>query len=150
VDVYLPKEGKDEVAVCTKCRAAFWEKRWFTDEAEAARLTAGRPVTKVLCPACQRMKDNNPAGVVSFSGDYLLQHENVILNALKNVEAKTRGKNPLARIMEIRQEGSELTVHTTDEKLAEKLGREIYKSHSGRLSFQWSEDESFVRVNWSR
>lgn len=150
MDVYLPKEGKEEVAVCTKCRAAFWEKRWFTDEAEAARLTAGRAVAKVLCPACQRMKDDNPAGVVTFSGDYLLQHESQILNAIKNVEAKTRAKNPLARIMEIDQDGSLLTVRTTDEKLAEKLGKEIYRSHSGKLSYQWSEDESFVRVNWSR
>ncbi|WP_298273103.1 BCAM0308 family protein [Geobacter sp.] len=149
-DVYLPKEGKEEVALCTKCGAAAWEKRWFFDEAEKAKLTAVHAVTEITCPSCQRMKDNNPAGVVTFSGDYLLQHENLILNAIKNVEAKTRTKNPLARIMEIKQDGSVLTVNTTDEKLAEKLGREIYKSHHGKLNFQWSEDESFVRVNWSR
>lgn len=150
MDVYLPKEGKEEIAVCTKCKAAFWEKRWFTDEAETAKLTAGRVVAKVLCPACQRMKDGNPAGVVTLTGDYLIEHENMILNALRNVEAKARAKNPLARIMEINQEGSVLTVHTTDERLAEKLGKEIYKSHSGKLNFQWSEDQSFVRVSWSR
>lgn len=96
------------------------------------------------------MQDNNPAGIVTFSGDYLLQHEELILNAVKNIEAKSRAKNPLSRIMEIGQEGNVLTVRTTDEKLAERLGREIYKSHSGKLGFQWSEDENFVRVNWSR
>lgn len=149
-DVYLPAEGKEEAVACTGCKAIFWGKRWFSEGDEGVKLPAGHVPGKVVCPACQRMKDNNPAGVVTLSGDYLLQHEEVILNAVKNIEAKTRTKNPLARIMEIGQEGKVLTIRTTHEKLAEKLGREIYKSHSGKLNFQWSEDESFVRVNWSR
>lgn len=146
-DAYLPAQGKEDVAVCTGCGAVSWGKRWFS---EGAKLPAGHVPSKVVCPACQRMKDDNPAGVVTLAGDYLLQHEEVILNAVRNVEAKTRAKNPLARIMEIGQEGTVLTIRTTHEKLAEKLGREIYKSHSGTLNFQWSQDESFVRVNWSR
>ncbi len=149
-DVYLPAEGKEEAVVCTGCKATFWGKRWFSEGDEGVKLSADHVPRKAVCPACQRMKDNNPAGVVTFSGDYLLQHEEVILNAVKNIEAKTRAKNPLARIMEIGQEGDVLTIRTTHEKLAEKLGKEIYKSHSGKLGFQWSEDESFVRVNWTR
>ena len=149
-DVYLPSEGKEEAVVCTGCKATFRGKRWFSEGDEGAKLPAGHVPRKAVCPACQRMKDNNPAGVVTLSGDYLLKHEEVILNAVKNIEAKARGKNPLARIMEIGQEGNVLTIRTTDEKLAEKLGKEIYKSHSGKLGLQWSEDESFVRVNWTR
>jgi len=114
------------------------------------KFPAGHEPRKGVCPACQRMKDNNPAGVVTLAGDYLLQHEEGILNAIKKIEARTRAKNPLARIMEIGQEGNVLTIRTTDDKLAEKLGKEIYKSHSGKLGFQWSEDERFVRVNWTR
>ena len=149
-DVYVAAEGKEDVAVCTGCKAVSWGKRWFSEGDEGVKRPAGHVPGKVVCPACQRMKDNNPAGVVTLSGDYLLQHEEVILNAVRNIEAKARAKNPLARIMEIGQEGKVLTIRTTHEKLAEKLGREIYKSHSGTLNFQWSEDESFVRVNWSR
>ena len=149
-DVYLSAEGKEEAVVCTGCKATFWGKRWFSEGSEGAKLPPGHMPGKVVCPACQRMKDNNPAGVVTLSGDYLVKHEEVILNAVRNIEAKTRAKNPLARIMEIGQERKVLTISTTDEKLAEKLGKEIYKSHSGKLGLQWSEDESFVRVNWTR
>lgn len=59
-------------------------------------------------------------------------------------------KNPLSRIMETKQEENMITIMTTDSKLAQKLGRAIYKSHSGKLEYQWSREDSFVRVNWSR
>lgn len=149
-DVYMPSEGREEAVVCSGCGAIFWGKRWFSDGDKAVTIPAGHTTRKGVCPACQRIKDGNPAGVVTFSGDYLLQHGDLILNAIRNIEARTRARNPLARIMEISREGGVLTVSTTDERLAERLGKEIYKSHKGKLGFQWSEDESFVRVNWSR
>ena len=67
-----------------------------------------------------------------------------------NTESRSRIKNPLSRIMEIRQEEDVLTIHTTDDKLAQKLGRDIYKAHSGSLQYQWSNEHNFVRVKWSR
>jgi hypothetical protein len=149
-DVYLPKGGMKEVAECTGCKMLYWNKRWYPGEDESTKLSRDMVRNEVLCPACQRIQDDNPAGIVTFSGDYLVEHENEILNTIRNVEEKARGKNPLARIMEIRQEGNVLTIRTTDEKLAEKLGRDIYKAHSGRLEYQWSKENSFVRVNWSR
>jgi NMD protein affecting ribosome stability and mRNA decay len=149
-DVYLPKEGMKEVSVCTGCHALYWNKRWYVGEAESTKLSADMVRNEVTCPACQRIRDDNPAGVATFSGDYLVAHENEILNTIKNVEEKARAKNPLARIMEIKQEGNVLTVSTTDEKLAEKLGRDIFKAHSGDLELKWNKLESFVRVNWSR
>lgn len=149
-DVYLPKQGMKEVAVCTGCGSLYWNKRWYLNEEQSSGLSGDMIRNEVVCPACQRIHDNNPAGVAIFSGDYLVMHENEILNTIRNVEEKARAKNPLARIMELRQEGKVLTVFTTDDKLAEKLGRDIFKAHSGDLEFQWSKDEGFVRVNWRR
>ncbi|BDV44816.1 hypothetical protein GURASL_37390 [Geotalea uraniireducens] len=145
-DVYLPKGGLKETALCKKCGALYHDKRWTMEGGKPAEGN----VTKVTCPACQRMADNNPAGVATFSGEYLLAHEAEILNSIQNIEAKARQKNPLGRIMEIRQDKNILTVTTTEEKLAQKLGREIFRAHKGELHYQWSHEESFVRVNWSR
>jgi hypothetical protein len=39
---------------------------------------------------------------------------------------------------------------TTLDKLAEKLGKKIYRAHDGELIHQWSRDENYVRVNWKR
>ena len=149
-DAYRQKLGSTETAICKKCGMIYRNKRWLLDEAELNRLSVESGVTKVLCEACQRMADDNPAGVVTLSGSYLQEHENDILNMIKRTEARSRTKNPLGRIMEINQEGNVLTISTTEDKLAQKLGREIYKAHRGELHYQWSHDQEFVRVNWSR
>lgn len=150
LDPYMNDAGVKEVAVCTGCKALYWNKRWYPDETASTGLTNEMIRNDVICPACQRMHDNNPAGIVTYSGDYLLEHEDEILNTIKNTEEKARIKNPLARIMEITQEGGRLTVSTTDDKLAQKLGRDIFKAHSGNLEYQWSREHRFVRVNWNR
>jgi NMD protein affecting ribosome stability and mRNA decay len=149
-DVYLPKGGSKEPALCRKCGAIYRDKRWSIDEEEAKTLKDEGTAVVLTCPACQRMADNNPAGIVTFSGDYLLEHWNDILNIVQRVEAVSRSKNPLGRIMEINQEESILTIATTEDKLAQKLGREVYKAHKGELHYQWSHDEHFVRVSWTR
>jgi len=148
-DVYLPKEGM-EVSYCRKCGLVYRQKRWFIDPVELEKLKSDPSAGKIVCPACQRMSDNVPGGVVTFSGDYLRLHEEEILELIKNKESRSRMKNPLGRIMEIRQEGSVLTISTTEDKLAQKLGKDIYKAHKGELHYQWSHGENFVRVDWKR
>jgi uncharacterized protein YpmS len=52
--------------------------------------------------------------------------------------------------MEIKEENGKITVTTTEDKLAQKIGREIYKSQRGELHYQWSHDQRMVRVAWKR
>jgi len=147
-DVYLTDYGLKEVSVCPECRSFMMNKRWYSPE--DSELMEGKEINEVVCPACRRMSDNLPDGILTLSGDYLLEHEDEILNTLKNEEAKTRKKNPLARIMEIRQEGNVVTIHTTSDKLAQKMGRDIFKAHRGNLHYNWSGNENFLRVSWER
>ncbi|HEX9078659.1 MAG TPA: BCAM0308 family protein [Desulfuromonadaceae bacterium] len=149
-DVYLPKRGMKETAVCGRCHLVYQNKRWLMDEAEARRLLAENQANRGICPACRRMEDSLPAGIATFSGGYFGQHEREILDIIKNTESKSRVKNPLGRVMEIAQEGNVLTVSTTEDKLAQKLGREVYRAHKGELRFQWAQDQNMVRVNWQR
>ncbi len=149
-DVYIPDEGRKEIAVCTGCKSLYKNKRWYLEGDELTKISSEMATNEVVCPACQRIRDDNPAGIVSITGDYLVEHEVEILNTIKNEAEKARAKNPLARIMEIRQEGNVMTIRTTDDKLAQKLGKNIYRAHSGNLEYQWSKDNNFVRVNWNR
>jgi hypothetical protein len=49
------------------------------------------------------------------------------------------------------EEGKDrLVVETTTEKLAQHLGRAVYRAYKGELDFRWSEMNKFVRVYWSR
>ncbi len=149
-DVYLPKAGAKEAALCKECGALYKNKRWSVDEAELKKAKIKNSINTMTCPACKRVADNNPAGVLTFSGEYLVVHKDDILNAIRHIESKSRMKNPLGRIMDISQEKNVLVVTTTEDKLAQKLGREIFKAHRGELNYRWNHEERFVRVNWAR
>jgi NMD protein affecting ribosome stability and mRNA decay len=144
LEPYLPKRGLPEGAHCKGCGIVYHNKRWQKE------TTGEEPSCQVICPACQRMEDDNPAGVVTLSGPYLASHSEEILNSIKQQEAKHREKNPLGRIMEIKTEDGQITVTTTEDKLAQKIGREIYKSQRGELHYKWSHDQRMVRVEWMR
>lgn len=148
-DMYMSKDGM-EVCYCMKCGVINRQKHWVMDPIELVKLKEDPSVGTILCPACQKMRDKVAGGFLTLSGEYLRKHETVILELIKNTEAKSMGKNPLGRIMEITQEGDVVTILTTLDKLAEKLGKEIYKAHSGELTHQWSHAENYVRVYWKR
>jgi hypothetical protein len=149
-NVYLPRKGMKEAAICSSCYLIYQNKHWYLDESEARKFLADSRVRRGTCPACRRMEDSMPAGIATFSGDYFRQHEVEILDIIKNAEISSKAKNPLGRVMEITQEGNVLSVSTTEEKLAQKLGKEVFKAHKGELHYQWSHDQDLVRVKWER
>lgn len=105
---------------------------------------------ELVCPVCRRISDRNPAGIVSLSGDFLAAHESEIRNLITATAQRAAIKNPLCRIMEICNESDGVTITTTDVKLAQKIGQDIFKSHGGLLNYIWSRAETHVRVTWSR
>jgi hypothetical protein len=102
------------------------------------------------CPACRKIADGFPSGVVTLRGGFLQTHRDEILSIVRNEERRARETNPLERIMEIRNGDESVEILTTDEKLAQRIGREIRKAYQGAVSYKWSEDANLVRVNWSR
>jgi NMD protein affecting ribosome stability and mRNA decay len=85
-----------------------------------------------------------------LSGNFLAARKAEIDNLITNTVDISSRKNPLGRIMETTRTKEGITITTTDVKLAQKIGREIFKAHGGDLRFQWNHEEDLVRVNWSR
>ncbi len=149
-DPYIPEGGYPEVSVCDGCHALYRNKRWYLDPAAYAAAKAGGDFHRVTCPACQKIAERYPEGVVTLSGGYLWDHEEEIRSILRNEDSKAMAKNPLERIISIEREGDALIVETTEEKLAEHLGRALHKAHQGDLRVSWSEEHSRCRVSWER
>ncbi|AMV73875.1 BCAM0308 family protein [Desulfuromonas carbonis] len=149
-DPYLPGEGLKEPAVCRSCAAFYRNKRWYLDPQELERLRASAEVHEVTCPACQKIAEHYPEGVVTLRGTYLWNHEEEIRNILRNEEGRAMAKNPLQRIIRMEREGEDLIIETTEEKLAEHLGRALHKAHHGDLQVSWSDDHAICRVTWER
>jgi hypothetical protein len=72
------------------------------------------------------------------------------LRLIANEEKRARGVNPLHRIMGVSEAGGTLEVTTTDEKLAQRIGRELRKACGGTVSYRWSHNDKVLRVRWER
>jgi len=140
------QSGLKEPSYCSECNAVYQHKRWNlvaeSERPEQAHAT--------VCPSCQKIADSFALGIVTLQGDYLWQHEEDIRNMLLNEEQKVRSKNPLARIMRLEREGDRLVIETTEQKLAEHLGRALHKAHQGDLNISRPKDHLNCRVSWER
>jgi hypothetical protein len=150
-DMYLPRGAAQRVSLCGSCHSVYRNKRWYVDADlyEALRKDAG--TADVVCPACLKIRDNFPGGIVTLKGSYIVTHRQGLLSLIRNEEERARAVNPLERVMSVRDDGfGRLIITTTNEKLAQRLGRSIGKAFHGKVSYNWSHDNKLLRVDWER
>ena len=147
---YLAEAGIKEPALCQSCNAVYRQKRWQLDPAVAGRMTRDPAVHWVTCPACLKVAEHYPEGILTLRGSYLWNHEAEIRNILDNAVARFSTRNPLERIIRMERSDDALVIETTDNKLAEQLGRIMQKAHSGELQIDWQGTPVVCRVQWER
>jgi hypothetical protein len=130
---------------CPECGASYHEGRWTWRPAPVDAHQA-------QCPACQRTRDDYPAGLVTLEGEFLRQHREEIEALVRNLEEREKAAHPLKRIMRIR-EGDEasLEIATTDIHLARGIGAALHDAYSGEVDYGLGADvEGLLRVHWRR
>ena len=150
VDPYLPKLDLRESAVCTRCHAIYQRRHWFFDDSLFNRIVVQRQTRQILCPACRKINDNYPEGEVVVRGAFMQSHRDEIMNLVRNEEERAKGLNPLERIVRITEADGRLVVTTTNEKLAQRIGRALHKAYQGEVAYKWSEDTKYARIEWVR
>ncbi|MCK9375372.1 MAG: BCAM0308 family protein [Syntrophobacterales bacterium] len=149
-DPYLPAEGQ-EASLCTQCHALYQEKRWFYDQKLYDRLAGTDKVREIVCPTCRKVNDGYAEGYLSLSGEFFNQHRDEIVKLLEKEASRVGARSVLDRIIRMAPEGADtLVVQTTTDKLAQRLGRAVYRAYKGDLKFHWGEMDYLVRVYWSR
>ncbi len=149
-DPYLLKGAGRKVSVCEGCRAIYMNKRWYS-RGPAYDIAVKKENVTVVCPACLKIRDNFPGGIVTLKGDYVLAHKMDLMKLVKNEEEKARGLNPLERVMSVKENGyGSIVISTTNERLAQRLGRAIRKAFQGEVTYNWSHDNKLARVEWER
>ncbi len=131
-----PAEG----TVCERCGAAFVRKTWR----RAARMSAERPVTWGICPACQQVGRLEGQGRIVLSGTGVMANEDLIRRRIRNIEGRAMDKQPERRVVSVTPveiEGA-LEVLTTSQKLAHRIVHELTKLLGGRATYAWKDDGS--------
>jgi NMD protein affecting ribosome stability and mRNA decay len=149
-DPYQSAAGLREPALCQSCQAVYRQKRWQLDPVLADQLGRDAEAHWVTCPACLKVAEHYPEGILTLRGSYLWNHEAEIRNIIGNTVARFAARNPLDRIIRTQRTDEALIIETTDNKLVEHLGRLLHKAHSGKLRIDWQGAPVVCRVQWER
>jgi NMD protein affecting ribosome stability and mRNA decay len=121
-DLYAMLKAPKGPAICRKCQAIYADKRWHFDTVRAPKLAASTRTRKLVCPACQKIRDDYPEGIVTLKWSGLQDHETEIRGLIANVEPRAVSVNPLDRVMKIVRRKKELEVQTPNDRLAQRPG----------------------------
>ena len=136
-------------AICPRCSAVRAAGHWVHDDDRLNEAKRDEGSDSVLCPGCDRLAKHRVDGVVTLRSRMLTEHREEAMNLIHNVADRASG-NIAARIVDIEDHGAEIQVTTTDQHLAERIGKEFERAFSGELEIQWPKGEEFVRVLWER
>ena len=101
-----PTKTKKRLAdptVCPGCGATYLNGRWTWRQGPV-------DAPRQLCSACQRTRDDYPAGHVTVRGRFALEHRDKILRTVRNAEAREKEDHPINRIMTISEDEKGLII----------------------------------------
>ena len=145
-DPYKPKGKLLEPSVCRQCKAVYHKGRWTWAPVPANSY-------ELLCPACHRIQDNAPSGVLLLTGDFVAKQRDEALALARNEESRAKSEHPLARIIKIEDQveaPAGVVITTTDPHLARRIGEALHHAHRGTFICRYEEDKDLLRANWHR
>ncbi len=142
-DPYQTGAKLPDPTACPDCGAMFRAGRWMWG---APPVDAHRE----HCPACRRIQDDYPAGVLNLSGNFPQEHRNEILGLARNIEVREKKEHALKRIMAISDEEGAIVITTTDAGLARNIGDAIHAAYEGDLGYEYTDGGNLLRVQWKR
>ncbi|MEN8189890.1 MAG: BCAM0308 family protein [Thermodesulfobacteriota bacterium] len=143
-DVYREEQKWPEPTLCSQCQSIFKDGRWQWPD------TTPQEANNVVCPACQRIADNYPAGHIELKGTFLRKHWQEINNLIHNEEKLEKGEHPLERIMAIEETEEFTVITTTGIHIARRIGEAVSRAYKGEFSCTYGDGEKTIRVLWSR
>jgi hypothetical protein len=141
-DPYRRQRKTGDAVVCKECGLVFHGGRWYRGAPPLCNEQSG------LCPACERIRDRDPAGTVRLAGLPDACREE-ILGLIGNVAERETQEHPLERIIEIADEPGGLLVTTTGMHLARSIGSALRRRSHGGARIHYEEEGSHVQVNWT-
>jgi len=150
-DPYIETAQLDDHTTCRSCGQVYMSGRWYLkDEIPHNGVKVAQKNALTTCPACRKSQDHVPGGVLTLSGGFVWEHEEEIMNLIRNEAIKAQSVNALERVMSLDSSDGKMEITTTNEKLAQRIGKALHKAYDGRIDYKWSEDTKLARVKWHR
>lgn len=144
-DPYQARGKLPEPTVCPDCSAVFHKGRWQWGDAP-------KEADEHRCPACSRIHDGVPAGILTLSGEFFASHKEEIMHLVHNTEEKEKAEHPLERVMNVEEQtDKQCTLITfTGIHLTKGVGEALRHAYQGQFDFQYSDRDGVLHANWKR
>lgn len=140
-DPYQSSVKPREPTACPQCLAVYHHGRWQWEPTQPG-------AREELCPACRRINDRMPAGIVTLHGPLAPQLAKELSALARHQEEAEREEHPLNRIIAIEQNEDSVVITTTDIHLPRRIAEAVRHSYHGQLDIDFDETGYFVRADW--
>lgn len=144
--------GKKDITMCKLCSAYYYSKAWHHDLNNYRHINENKDIKFTVCHACKMSKDNKFEGQVIFQ-NVPSQYVSQIISRIKNVGELATSRDPMDRIIEIKNQNSkfknceDIEVLTTENQLARNIARQVERAFKGLMTdTKWSKEESTTRI----
>ncbi|MDO8467029.1 MAG: hypothetical protein Q7S83_02700 [bacterium] len=125
------------VVLCKTCGAAYHKKSWRHgiekfNKAETESISSGKkdvPVKFALCPACQMIKNRQYEGRITIK-NLPQDSEQSLKELVGGFGKRAYEQDPMHRLIEMKKDGSNWVITTTENEMANKMAHKIKTSFS--------------------
>lgn len=142
-DTYARKRKSAGAEVCEKCGLVHHAGRWYR-----GAPPSNTDVDAGLCPACERIRDDYPAGTIRLPETFLDDREEV-LALIRNAEEAESAEHPLERLMDVADDpDGGLVVTTTGIHLARAITNKLERRFHRQARIHYPEEQHLIQVDW--
>ncbi|MDP3015378.1 MAG: NMD3-related protein [bacterium] len=118
------KKTKSGLVFCKVCDAVYYKKSWHRNLRHYKNLKENLAVKFSLCPACAMIKNRQ------FEGEIIIKNipikiKSDLINLAKTFAARAYQRDPMDRLIAIKENEEGLRITTTENQLAVKLAKKI-------------------------
>ncbi len=151
IEFYAPRtethefsKGKSGLVICEKCDVVYYKKSWHRNLRNHKDLKENLAVKFSLCPACEMIKNRQ------FEGEIIIKNipikiKSDLINLAKAFSKRAFERDPMDRLIEIKETKDGLKMTTTENQLAVKLAKKIKETFKkAELKIAYSPEPSDV------
>ena len=117
-------KGKSGLVFCKACEAVYYKKSWHRNLRDYKNLKENLAVKFSLCPACEMIKNRQ------FEGEIIIENvpakiKSDLINLAKAFSKRAFERDPMDRLIDIKETKEELRITMTENQLAVRLAKKI-------------------------
>lgn len=119
--------GKIDIIFCPEGDEVYYYKSWHHNLRRYPHLKETKPLRFQLCPYHQMKKNRQWEGEVRIYSVPEKYRERVLKTA-ENVSREAYRRDPMHRILNIKENKKEITIYTSENQLAQRMAKKIFES----------------------